>query len=437
MSETQKAVLSNRIYFKPRDNDELKRIINTLTYKIEKKHATGAKNKFVPIEIIKNYKMLPQGIISIPQGRLDLVPEGLELLDKRVFHEVPFPLPKHELREGQQAVYDEIEDTCLVNALVGWGKTFTALHLARKLGQKTLVITHTTMLRDQWLDEIKELFGIEAGIIGSGKFDIEDHCIVVGNVQTVTKLMPQLAKEFGTLILDECHHCPATTFATIVDASYARYRIGLSGTLVRTDGKHVVLKDYFGPHVITPPQSHTMNPSVRIVPTGIQLPAGKTYVEKINILLYDEDYQEFVAALAKVQIAKGHSVLIVANRVEFLTKVREFIGDDAVCITGETDYEERKRLLIQVENREKKCVVGSTQIFSEGISCNALSCVILAVPTANPIQLEQIIGRIMRLGEDKLEPLVLDLNFSSWAEKRQNAARLAFYLSKGWKIQAV
>ena len=80
------------------------------------------------------------------------------------------------------------------------------------------------------------------------------------------------------------------------------------------------------------------------------------------------------------------------------------------------------------------CIAGSRQIFSEGISVNRLSSVILAVPTSNFINLEQIIGRIMRLHPDKPDPEVLDLNFSSAAERRQNAARLSFYISKGWKV---
>ena len=427
------AILSNRIYFKPKDNDELKNIINKLTYRIESK--SGQKGKFKNIEIIKNYKLLPNNIVSIPQGRTDLVPAGLEIIDKRIYNEVPFPIPKFDLREGQQLVYDEVTDTCFINALVGWGKTFTALHLARKLGQKTLVVTHTTMLRDQWIDEIRALFGMEPGVIGSGKFDIEDHAIVVGNVQTVTKLMPSICKEFGTVILDEAHHVPATTFSSIIDGMYCRYRIALSGTMLRTDGKHVVFMDYFGKDVYRPPQSHTLDPLVKIIQTGIHLPTGETWAKKINALLYDEEYQQFVSALALTQIDKGHSVLVVADRVEFLNKIKDYIGSSCILITGETDYEERKALIEEVEAGEKMCVAGSRQIFSEGISINRLSCVILAVPTSNPISLEQIIGRIMRMHPEKLDPVVLDLNFSSGAERRQNGARLAFYASKGWEIE--
>lgn len=435
MQEERKAIISNRIYFKPTSDEHLKVLMETLTYRIESYKAT--KSKIKSVEIIKNYKLLPRGVVSIPQGRLDLIPEGYEIVDKRVTNSVPFPLPKLALRDSQQPIYDEVTDTCFINALVGWGKTFTALHIARKLGQKTLVITHTTMLRDQWVEEMTTLFGITPGIIGSGKFDIEDHCVVIGNIQTVIKYLPTLCKEFGTVILDEAHHVPATTFSQLIDGMYSRYRIALSGTMERSDGKHVLFRDYFGSTVYKPPQSHTLNPTVKVMHTGMSLPSGGTWVEKINSLLYNEDYQNFIAGIANIQIHLGHSVLIVADRVEFLKQVKEKIGETCVLITGETTFEERKGLIDRVEAGKSMCVAGSRQIFSEGISINRLSCVILAVPTANLVNLEQVIGRVMRQHPDKPDPVVIDVAFSSPAERRQQGLRMGFYMDKGWNINRV
>jgi superfamily II DNA or RNA helicase len=428
----KKAVLSNRIYFKPDSREHAKQVMDALTYKVEKKG--GTKGKFKSVEIIKNYKFLPGEIMSIPQGRTDLLSADTNIVDKRVVNEVPFPDPKFPLLEAQKLVFDEVDDTCFINALVGWGKTFTALHIAHKLKQKTLVITHTTALRDQWIDEVKKLYGMEPGVIGSGEFDVEDHFIVVGNIQSIIKFLPQVNKEFGTVILDEAHHVPAETFANLIDNMYCRYRIALSGTMLRTDGKHVIFQDYFGSKVFKPPKNNTVNPVIKTLNTGISLNSNMSWAEKINNLLYDEDYQNFIVGLAKIQMSHNHSVLVIADRVEFLSKVAQKLGSDCVLITGDTSFEERKVLLKQVETGEKMCIAGSRQIFSEGISVNRLSCVILAVPTSNPISLEQIIGRIMRQHPDKPEPEVLDICFSSNIEKRQAALRMGFYLDKGWKV---
>ena len=427
-----KAVVSNRIYFRPPSDSYTKNLMRLLTYRIEGK--VSSHNKIKPIEIIKNYRLLPNGVVSIPQGRFDLIPQGYDIEDRRVSVPVPYPIAKLPLREAQVEVFREVEDTCFINALVGWGKTFTALHIARKLGQKTLVVTHTTVLRDQWIEETELLFGFKPGLIGSQVFDIEDHFIVIGNVQTVTKNVDRISKEFGLVILDEAHHVPATTFSKIIDGMYSRYRIALSGTMQRTDGKHVLFKDYFGPTIYQPPQSHTLDPTVKLVPTGIILPTGVTWAKKMNELLYDEEYQRFVAKLAESQIAQGHIVLVVADRIEFLNRIQEYLGSSCALITGETPFEERKILFEKIEKGEKMCIAGSRAIFSEGISINRLSCVILAVPTTNPISLEQIIGRIMREHPNKLDPVVLDLQFSGANDKKQNATRLAFYASKGWDV---
>lgn len=120
MSEELKAIISNRIYFKVKDVNHLKQLVDTLTYRIESK--SSLKSKIKHIETIKNYKMLPNNIISIPQGRIDLIPEDYTIVDKRVTYDAPFPLPKFSLREGQQEVFDKVDDTCFINALVGWGR---------------------------------------------------------------------------------------------------------------------------------------------------------------------------------------------------------------------------------------------------------------------------------------------------------------------------
>ena len=429
-----KAVISNRIYLSDPGKEHTQKIIDTLTYKFKKD--TGSKH-FSSVETIKNYRLLGKGVINIPQGRQDLIPQDWEVLDKRVIIPAPFPDPKFQLRPEQQVVYDEVNDTVFINALVGWGKTFTALHLARKLGQKTLVVTHTTALRDQWREEVETLFGMPAGVIGGGSMDWEDHAITIANIQTLVKHCDTLSKEFGTIILDEAHHCPATTFTQIVDSFHSRFRIALSGTMQRKDGKHILFQDYFGTHTVKPPQSHTLAPTIRLVNTGIILKPNATWVEKVNTLANDSAYQEFIAGIAKQEIKAGHQVLIIADRVEFLRNVKEYIGESCVLVTGETTFEERQQAKEQLLNREKMSIAGSRQIFSEGISINSLSCVILAIPMNNDSLLEQVIGRVQRQHPDKLNPLVVDLQFAGWGDKKQNRNRLGLYLRKGWTIETV
>jgi hypothetical protein len=125
MTEQNKAIISNRIYFKCKDREYKNFIMSELTYVIEHNIGGSAKtSKTKRLEIIKNYKLLPGDVISIPQGRTDLIPQDYLIVDKRVKNEVPFPKTLLELRDTQTPVYEEVNDTCFINALVGWGKCF-------------------------------------------------------------------------------------------------------------------------------------------------------------------------------------------------------------------------------------------------------------------------------------------------------------------------
>ena len=198
---------------------------NRLQSKIDEEltYAIPARNPLDPPFIIKNMGVVRSGLVTLPIGRTDLIPEDYEIVDKRVcapIDELPFGF---ELRATQSAVYDEVTDSCIINAWVSWGKTFTALAIANKLKQKTLVVTHTLALRAQWEKEVEKVFGITPGVIGSGRFET-DQPIVIGNVQTLYRRVDEIKDVFGTIILDEMHHVSSPTFTRLIDASKARYK---------------------------------------------------------------------------------------------------------------------------------------------------------------------------------------------------------------------
>lgn len=427
-----KAVISNRIYIRP--SEEYKNILrDKLTYIIK---SGNPKSKFSSIETIRNYKIPSTGIYSLPQGRIDLIPENYEIEDKRVLVPVDFPEAQIPLNSEQEKVYNEVNDSWFINAKVGWGKTFLALHLAKKLGQKTLIVVHTLYLRDQWMEECNKIFGFIPDTISGDNFQM-DTPIVVGNIQTLTKYNLELSKVFGTIVLDEAHHVPADTFQRFIDSMHSRYRIALSGTINRKDGKQVVFNDYFGLNMSKPPVNNTMEPTVHIIKTGVKLATGQPWVKKINNLLYSEEYQQYVASLVSAYIARGHKVLILANRVEFLENCQKLCGGNSVVVTSTTSTELRNLYKEMINEGELDAIFGSSKIFAEGVSINRLSCLMLPEPSNNSIFLEQVIGRVQRLFEGKPKPIAVDFNFADPASRNQNNARLEFYLQKGWQIEVL
>ena len=425
-----KAVLSNRIYL---NVTEAQRdlIDRELTYKIP------SYNPLDPPLIIKNMARVRKEMITIPSGREDLIDDDYEVVDKRVLIPAEFPEFQYDLRPSQEEVYQKVEDNCIINAWVSWGKTFTALAIAAKLKQKTLVVVHTIALRSQWEKEVEKVFGIKPSIVGSGKFNI-DGTITIGNVQTLTRRVPDIAGEFGTIILDEMHHVSSPTFSKIIDKCRARYKIGLSGTIERKDGKHVVFRDYFSPTVYFPPKENYMTPKVDKIHSEIRFLDGGSipWAKKINELAYNDEYQHTVAMIESAYAAKGHKVLVVADRVEFLKNCAKLSGENAIVITGEVPHEERPPMMERI-NSDKDILYGTQSIFSEGISLDALSCLVLGTPVNNEPLLTQLIGRIIRLKEGKKTPTIVDINLKGNTARKQANNRSGYYIKQGYKIQNI
>ena len=425
-----KAVLSNRIWLEVTNSYQSK-LDEELTYAIPNR------NPLNPPFIIKNMAVVRSGLVTIPIGRTDLIPDDYEIVDKRALSPIK-PLDfKFDLRPSQQEVYDSLDDSAIINAWVSWGKTFTALAIANKLQQKTLVVTHTLSLRAQWEKECKKVFGVTAGVIGSGKFEI-DAPIVIGNVQTLYRRQKDIHNVFGTIILDEMHHVSSPTFTRIVDSNRARYKIGLTGTMERKDGRHVVFRDYFSNTVYKPPRENYLKPRVEIVKSGIRFMDGAytPWAERVNALAYDWEYQNMISLLAAKYAAIGHKVLVVSDRVDFLKRCAKLVGDNAISVTGDIPHEDRAEMIKEIFH-DKDVLFGTQSIFSEGISVDCLSCLILGTPVNNDPLLTQLIGRIIRIYEGKPQPVILDIHLVGKTATKQANARMGYYIKEGYDVSDV
>ena len=340
--------------------------------------------------IIKNLSIVNNNIkgglklVSFPSGRTDLIPKKYEIQDKRICNPVKINiLPNIEPRESQKEYVDFLDDSGILNAKPGWGKTFAAIFGMAKLGQKTLVITHTVALRNQWEREIIKLTGKKPGVIGSGKYNDEPD-IVVANTQSLIKYLGKIKHTFGAIFLDEMHHVSSPTFTKIINSLFARYKIGLTGTLRRKDGKHVVFQDYFGFKKFVPKDENTMKPIIEVHSPPFRIPDGDCWADRVNRLTQDHDYIGYVIKMADKYVKKGHKVLIVSDRVQFLKFCESLSPNPSVCITS---LDDREKALKKYGRGEADEIWGSINIFSEGISINSLSCLIMAFPINNYVRL--------------------------------------------------
>ena len=423
-----RGVISNRIYL-PKTPELFSNCLEELTYKIPNKRPR------LPPEIYNDIAIASDKVFSIPVARTDLVPKDLELVDKRVFVNIDLPKPQISLRDDQSEIIHLIEDNCLLNAKPGWGKTFSSLWLAYYFGQKTLVVVHNTTLRDQWVKETKDLFGFEPGIIGTQKFETETP-VVISNVQTLGKHIQKYSKMFGTVIVDECHRVPSTTFKNIVDSCYSRYKIGLSATLKRKDGKHVYMPDYFSKDIYTPLQDTAMKPEIICIYTNMKLNKKLGHwVRKITELCERHEYRQLICDIADIKSnADGHKVLVVGDRLEFLEVCHQAVNNSRLV----TSYvPNRMGIFQEIMDGKANSIFGTTSIFKEGTNIPALSCLVLGTPINNDPLLEQVIGRVTRPMPNKPTPEIIDIVLADPISKRQFAQRLNYYISKGYKIREV
>jgi superfamily II DNA or RNA helicase len=131
----------------------------------------------------------------------------------------------------------------------GAGKTVLALMAVAQLQARTLVVVPTLELVEQWRTALIERLGAPAeavGQLGGGRRDLRP--LTVATYDSASMRGRQLP-QFGLLVLDEAHHLPATTYRTIARKVDAPYRLGLSATPERADGRHADLAHLLGPEV--------------------------------------------------------------------------------------------------------------------------------------------------------------------------------------------
>ena len=89
---------------------------------------------------------------------------------------------------------------------------------------------------------------------------------------------------------------------------------------------------------------------------------------------------------------------------------------------------------MQEVRTSKNILFGTQSIFSEGISLNDLSCLVLGTPVNNEPLLTQLIGRIIREKEGKRQPVVVDIHLKGKTAARQANARLGYYMRQDYEV---
>lgn len=305
----------------------------------------------------------------------------------------------------------------VLNLACGKGKTVCALEAIARLGRPALVIVHTSLLFNQWIERLKEFLpSVAVGEIRGavGTWSYKNKGVVVAMLQTLYdhqfEITPELRCRFGIVVVDEVHRLPSKKYAAVADI-FPGLRYGLTATDERSDGRHIITQQHLGSifytdlKQITPrvyfqvvefpvnPKDPEVSPYVRDSKGQINLGRLRTYVGRLPARNYwIAEYIKWLASLGRRMIVLTHC----RDQVYLLQQMLKEMGIVAGACTGGTG-EIEQRLEIVAKN---DIIIGTTQIAGEGLDKMSLDTLVSLSPVGRDVSgknnIQQTIGRILR-----------------------------------------
>ena len=346
-------------------------------------------------------------------------------------------LNKAEYNAKEVPLYDfqrkAVDSMCcevcgILQSPTGSGKTQMGIGIITKLKMKALWITHTKDLLEQSKNRaLQYIDADQIGTITSGKINIGS-AVTFATIQTLAKIdLGQLRDTWGLIMVDECHRVAGsptklTQFYKVLDNLNAHYKMGLSATVHRADGKIKSTKAILGEvkYLITQEdvKNYTVPVSIHMVSTGSR--PGRECLNWDGTI----DYQKFLTSITNntdrnnvirdlISANEYKHILVLSDRVDHLHNLCNMLSvrlhNQAVIITGKTDKKTREASIEAMRKGEKTIMFSTYKLAAEGLDIPCLDTLIMATPIKDYAKVVQSIGRLSRKSEGKTEPIVYDL----------------------------
>lgn len=330
----------------------------------------------------------------------------------------------------------------------GSGKTYLAQLAMQATPRSTLVVVPTLDLMHQWYAHLRAAFpDVEVGLLGGGSKDRTP--LLIATYDSAAMHAETLGNRYGLLVFDECHHLPGAFYRAVAEYALAPYRLGLSATLERSDGKHADLERLIGPVVLRRTPAELAGGALaehRVVQIRVKLSAAErarydALIGTRNAFLAQQGislgtlsgWGRFVRASARSKagraamlahrearaIAFGTEgklrVLADLLRRHFPERTLVFTDDNATvyrvsqdflipAITHQTKVKERHEILARFRSGAYPVLVTS-RVLNEGVDVPAAKVAVVLSGTGSTREYVQRLGRILRRGEGKLAVL--------------------------------
>jgi superfamily II DNA or RNA helicase len=284
---------------------------------------------------------------------------------------------------------------------------------------------------------------IEIGLLGGGSRDRTP--ILIATYDSAAIHAETLGNQYALLIFDECHHLPSDFNRVVAEYAIAPYRLGLTATPERTDGKHADLQGLIGTEVYRKTAEELSGTALakhKTIQIKVKLSRQERerydtliqtrndFLKQANIFLGStQGWQQFVQASARSKA--GRKAMLAhreAKAIAFGTegKLRVladllaqhypertllFTDDNTTvyrisqdflipAITHQTAVKERHETLTRFRAGEYKTLVAS-RVLNEGVDVPEASVAIVLSGTGSTREFIQRLGRILRRGKDK------------------------------------
>jgi DNA excision repair protein ERCC-3 len=321
----------------------------------------------------------------------------------------------------------------------GSGKTLVGIAVAARLSARTLIITPSRTIAEQWHRQFLDATTLSASDVGfhHARRSVKPVTIVTYQALTtrVSGRAPTLAAlldlPWGLVIYDEVHSLPADVFRSGAALQSLR-RLGLTATLVREDGRERDVFSLVGPTVFSAPwrllERRGWIAPVECIEVHVYPPPGKRATAERHLAAK----LQVLRALA--QRHRGEPMLVVAHRlVEVAAAARAL---DVPMVTGATPAHERRSLYDTFRRGTRRCLVLS-RVGNVGVDLPDASVLVQLSGAFGSRQEEaQRVGRLLRPKRGR-RATFYSLVGSGTREEDFARRRQRFLVDQGYRYQMV
>ena len=327
------------------------------------------------------------------------------------------------------------------------GKSVMVSAIIAKIGVKTLIIAHLSMLTTQLKQEIEQFTDADVKVLDADNLELGDVNIATSQfISNRPELWYQIKKHIGLIVVDEAESIASETTLRILQRAHARYRIAITATFTRSvDGRTPALTDMIGHKVITLVNKDLLKPTIISVQCDeyFSKPRNKNLYKKalVNFFRTNSSITQKVVDITVASLKKGRQVLIASDLKEFQEEYAEELeelGYKVGVMNGSTKKERRNEIL-SLYNDGKIDVLVGFGVLNAGLSIPRISTIIRVSTPGNLEKLEQLIGRGRRDFDGKEGLWFIDLMFTGF--RYANESRRIFYRrmvrEKDWKFSSI